>query len=182
MTPPKSPSKESEGGHFITKRKRKRVRKHKKTQAAPVEISTHSSFTDTSPHIQAHPSLHFKFEYDNEDDDRVNIVSLKNGNDDRETNIDFNNICSDKETLEEKITKAPLIEGIVPNEGDVVAFKVSVQGLFKYKPHFFHTTLLLMNKIRVEVFIRDLLRQKYIFPSIAFSNVSHIICHHSWLH
>lgn len=122
-----------ETDQFITKRKRKRVRKRKKfnseadmsTDTTPPEISNHSQIPMNS---KGCPSLHIKYEYDNENEDNIKIVKINEAEEDKEQNVEIINITSDQEVFinEDNISKAPSMENILPKVGDIIAFKVSV--------------------------------------------------------
>lgn len=116
----------------VTKRKRKRVRR-RKTQKPEANLSTETALPETSYYsdvpmnTKGCPSLHIKYEYDNEDDDNMKIVKINEDSRVEEKNLSVINLTSDQETmnLEEDILKAPLMENILPKIGDIIAFKVS---------------------------------------------------------
>lgn len=127
---PYSTLEESECSEFITKRKRKRVRKRNNSKPpndliteTPASTSSNYSLNST----KSCTSLHVKFEYDNEDDDNIKIVNLKDDLS-AENNTETIIITSDKDTSiinESTILKAPLMKDILPKTGDLIAFKVS---------------------------------------------------------
>lgn len=91
-------------------------------------MSTSSNYSDISLNTKACPSVHVKFEYENEEDDNIKVVNLKEEIVSK-NNINTIDLSSDKETSiikESAILKAPLMKDILPKTGDIIAFKVSI--------------------------------------------------------